>query len=496
MIWAPQSGPQHLLVKCPLTEILFGGARGGGKTDGILGKYAIKADLYGRNFNAVFFRKEMPQQDDLVERAKELYKPLGAEWFEFKRQFVFPAGGRVRFRPLEDVEDAEKYQGQNLTDAAVEEAGNYAEPNPIDRLFGCLRSTAGVPVQLILTANPGGPGHQWIKQRYISPCPMGLKILRRRLPNGAEHLFTYIPSRLQHNQILLERDPEYVNRLYLVGSDALVRAWLRGDWDVVEGAFFDRWNSRMILRPFTIPAHWPRSRSLDWGYAKPFSVGWWALAEEDHEAAAAEERVLIPKGSLVRYREWYGVRERPDGTIEPNVGVRLDAEEVAKGIIERERDDPRILYGVADPSMWGTVSGPSPAERMATYRHPRIAHESLLWRKADNKRVVEKGHLGGWDQMRARMRGIEMESGGFMPLVFCFSTCAHSIRTIPVLQHDKNRAEDVDSETEDHCADEWRYECMSRPLSQIQPQKPKPLHPHHVVNIFGDVEKPRSRYRG
>ena len=112
VLWAPQPGPQHALVECPFAEILFGGSRGGGKTDGILGKYAIKSWRYGVAFNAIFFRKEMPQTDDLIERAKEIYLPLGAEWREQPRMFKMPRGGRVRFRPLENVSDAQKYQGQ------------------------------------------------------------------------------------------------------------------------------------------------------------------------------------------------------------------------------------------------------------------------------------------------------------------------------------------------------------------------------------------------
>src|SRR6187200_194636 len=88
VVWRPQRGPQHSLITCPYPEILFGGARGGGKTDGVLGKFALKEMRYGRGFNAVFFRREMPQADDLIERAKEIYVPTGAEWREQSKQFL------------------------------------------------------------------------------------------------------------------------------------------------------------------------------------------------------------------------------------------------------------------------------------------------------------------------------------------------------------------------------------------------------------------------
>lgn len=437
IVWAPQPGPQHALVDCPFTEVLFGGARGGGKSDGVLGKFAIKAERYGSAFNAVFFRKEMPQADDLIERAKEIYCPLGADWREQPRSFRFPGGGRVRFRPLENVADAAKYQGQNLSDAAVEEAGNYEDPRPIDMLFGALRSKGGTPVQLILTANPGGVGQQWIKHRYIDPAPMGMRPLVRKLPNGAEHRYIYIPSRVQDNRILLHNDPTYINRLHLVGSPELVRAWLEGDWSVVSGAFFPEWSAdKHIVAPRSLPAYWHRFRSFDWGSARPFSVGWWAVSDG--------ELPEFPAGSMIRYREWYGAQRDESGRTIPNTGLRLTAEEVADGIVERERSDTyanRTMTGVADPSIFAADGGPSIADRMAARK--------VYFRAADNTRVGRSGAMGGWDQLRARLKG-----DGETPALFVFSTCTDFIRTVPALQHDVDRPEDIDSDGEDHIGDE------------------------------------------
>lgn len=443
--WRPQEGPQHALVLCPYPEILFGGARGGGKTDGVLGKYAIKEKRWGPHFNAVFFRKEMPQQDDLIERAKEIYGPMGAQWREGDKRFSMPHGGRLRFRALETVEDAEKYQGQSLTDAAVEEAGNYALPAPIDRLFGCLRSAAGVPVQLILTANPGGPGHQWIKQRYIDPAPAGMARLERALPNGAIHTAVYIPSRVIQNRILLAKDPGYVDRLHLVGSPQLVRAWLEGDWSVIEGAFFPEFSTaKHVIRPFAIPNHWVRIRAADWGSAKPFCVLWLAVSDGSIEH--------VPRGALVVYREWYGWNGKP------NEGCKMTAGAVGNGILELENGE-KIDDAVIDPAAFSTDGGPSIVERMP----------GISWRRADNKRVAQAGAIGGWDQVRERLVGDERG-----PQIFIFSTCTHVIRTLPALPHDKHRAEDVDTNAEDHAPDALRYGCMARPYVRNAPNTPPP----------------------
>jgi hypothetical protein len=447
--WAPQPGPQKALIDCPITEVLFGGARGGGKTDGILGKWAIKAARYLRGFNAVFFRKEMPQQDDLIDRAKDIYCRTGAQWQQQKHMFLMPGGGRVRFRPLENVLDAEKYQGQNLSDAGVEEMGNYASPAPIDRLFGCLRSSFGVPVQLIGTANPGGPGHQWIRQRYIDPAPRGMQILVRKLPNGRDHKAVYIPSRVQDNRILLSQDPGYVDRLYLVGSPNLVRAWLEGDWSVIEGAYFPEFSmAKHVIAPFEIPAHWARIRAMDWGSAKPFCVLWFAVSDGSLEA--------FPRGALVAYREWYG------WSGEPNVGCKMTASAVGDGIrrlegFDTDHEDPKGDE-VLDPAAFAQDGGPSIAERLG-----------LNFRRADNARVARSGAMGGWDQVRERLVGVDGH-----PMLYLFSTCTHLIRTLPALQHDPSRAEDVDTDSEDHAPDTLRYGCMSRPWVRDAPMTPKP----------------------
>jgi hypothetical protein len=435
VVWRPQPGPQKALIDCPVPEIFYGGARGGGKTDGVLGKYALKAKRYGNGFNALFCRRELPMLDDAIERSREIYGPLGADWNEQKKTWRFPWGGRLRFRPLESVADADKYQGQNISDACVEESGQYPDSTPIDRLNGVLRSAQGVPTQLILTGNPGGAGQSWIRQRYIDPAPKGMTLLERKLPNGKAHQYVFIPSRVEHNRVLLANDPDYINRLYLVGSPALVRAWLEGDWSAVEGAYFPEFSmDRHVVPPMALPDHWTRFRAMDWGSARPFSVGWYAISDGSLRQ--------FPNGALVKYREWYG----SDGT--PNVGLKLTAEEVGRGIKQRERDE-RIAYGVLDPAAFATDGGPSIAERMLS--------QGVAFHHADNKRIARNGAMGGWDQLRARLKGDDR------PMLYFFSTCRDTIRTLPVLQHDQSRPEDVDSESEDHAADETRYACMSRP---------------------------------
>ena len=125
LIWAPQPGPQTALIDCPLAEVFYGGARGGGKTDGLLGKWALKEGRYGAAFNAIMFRRTTVAAEDAIERSKEIFGPLGAKYNEAKLRWRMPNGGRVSFAYLDSVDDAQEYQGRNVTDAWVEEAGQY-----------------------------------------------------------------------------------------------------------------------------------------------------------------------------------------------------------------------------------------------------------------------------------------------------------------------------------------------------------------------------------
>lgn len=455
VIWQPQPGPQEMLVNCPITLIGYGGARGGGKTDGVLGKFALKQEMLGEAFNAIFFRRELPQADDLIERAKQIYLPLRAHWQEQKKQFTFPNGARLRFRPLANDADAEKFQGQNISDAAVEEAGAYPDPAPIFKLFGALRGSGNG--QIILTFNPGGVGHKWLKDLFIKPWPTGKKILYRELPDGKKFDYIYIPSRIKDNQILLARDPSYISRLHMVGSPELVRAWLEGDFEIHEGTYFPEWSSRHIVAPFNIPKHWPRYLGYDWGYRSPFAAVWGAVSSGRDDFGV---EVPFPKGSIVIYREMSG----------KGVDNRQQAEMIAAaGQYEN-------VHAAADPSIFNTQGGPSIADQFhqvfAKYRHPNF-------RLADNDRI------SGWSQIRQRLVANP-------PLLYIASNCHQLIDTLPALVMDKNNPEDADSTGDDHHCDALRYLCKER-LIDSKWEQPEAVFNKGLIRVEAYVNKMRSQ---
>ena len=283
--WEPQPGPQTALLACPVFEVFFGGARGGGKTDGMLGEWASHADLHGKNAVGLMVRRERVQLLETIERSRQIYVPIGARYNDQDKMWRWPNGARLRFAYLERDADADAFQGHSYTRVYVEELGTFPSASLVLRLMATLRSGEGVPCGFRATGNPGGPGHQWVKARYIDPNPAGWEIQKFTYENPwtretIEQDRVFIPSKLRDNKFL---GPEYVANLQMVGSDTLVRAWLEGDWTVIEGAYFDCWRyDQHVVEPFEVPAHWARFRSMDWGSAKPFSVGWWAIVGDDY----------------------------------------------------------------------------------------------------------------------------------------------------------------------------------------------------------------------
>jgi hypothetical protein len=462
VIWRPQPGPQNALITCPVFEIFYGGARGGGKTDGMLGEWIAHAGRYGEAASGLMVRRTREELYDTIERSRQLYTLLGAKLTD--NLWRFPNGARLRFAYLERDSDAEAYQGHNYTRVYIEELGNFPNPAPVFKMMATLRSAKGVPTGFRASGNPGGPGHQWVRARYIDPAPHGMQVITDA-ESGLQRVF--IPAKVSDNKILTDSDPSYVARLKQSGSPELVRAWLDGDWSVIAGAFFPEFSMvKHVIRPFTIPEHWARYRSMDWGSARPFAVYWMAVSDGDDTP--------YPRGSLVVYREWYGMQPN-----QPNVGLKLTAEEVADGILSRESGE-ELTGNVIDPAAFNSDGGPSIAERMLV--------RGCFWGKADNKRVGQRGMMGGWDQLRQRLKGFDGK-----PMLYIFDTCAHLIRTLPALQHDEKRPEDVDTEAEDHAPDALRYGVMARPMVQDAPSKPEARFPQQQT--INEIIQARVRAR-
>jgi hypothetical protein len=468
IIWQPQEGPQTALIECPVFEVFFGGARGGGKTEGSIGDWLQHSSQYGEDAIGIFVRRQFKQLKEVIARCEKLFKKLGAVYNRTRAEFTMANGARLAFVHLERDADAENYQGHSYTRVYIEEVTNFPSPGPIMKLKGTLRSAEGVPCGMRLTGNPGGPGHLWVKARYIDPCPKGYKLITETedieidgeiIPTSISRVF--IPSRISDNKLLLRNNPTYVLGLRQTGSEALVKAWLEGDWDAVDGAFFDEFSfDKHVLAAEwmdRIPRNCLKFCAFDWGSAHPFSVGWYAMSDGTWG---------LPKGAILKYREWYGAKA-------PNVGIKMGNPEIAMGILEREKEDKekgwKITYRVGDPAVHIRSGGPSINEQMSI--------KGVSWNNADNKRIP------GAEMMHNRLKG---DDG--IPMLYFLETCEDTIRTIPYLQHDEKNPEDIDTEMEDHAYDETRYAVMSRPwLMNIT--QPEGIHyPKHPMDMtFNEI---------
>lgn len=236
ILLAPQPGPQTWLLTCPVGDILFGGARAGGKTLACLIDWIAHQNRGGRHAGGVWFRRSQPEIEEAQSRMMLYFPLLGATYAVQARTWTFPNGATLKLRYLESDQDASRYQGHEYTWLCFDDMGTWRSPAPIDMLRATLRSPHGIQTRMIASANPGGVGHAWIKARYLD----GHRPLTPFVgADGVERVF--IPSRVTDNKLLMQADPTYIDRLKASGPPWLVRAWLEGDWDASqEGAIIKR----------------------------------------------------------------------------------------------------------------------------------------------------------------------------------------------------------------------------------------------------------------
>ena len=449
-----QAGPQTLLFQCPVQDILYGGARGGGKSAGAIGHFWNHANLYKQHARGVLFRKTYPELEDIMKKARDMYENV-ASWNDSKKVMTFNNGATLRFRFLEKDIHADKYQGHEYSWICFEEVGNFPSPIPVDKLNACLRSAApGIRKTFLLTANPGGPGHSWIKARYIDPSlPLvAHRVTQEIMFKGEKKVLEwdrmFIPASVYDNKILLENDPEYIVNIVKAagGQEWLLKAWLEGDWNIVAGGMFDDlWRpDKHILPIFQVPKQWPVYRSFDWGSSKPFSVGWWTIADGGFCKVGDDYRTFA-NGTLIRIDEWYGW----NGT--PNIGLRMLESEFIEGLKEKEQvimskyGIKTILNGPADSAIFTVQDGLSIADK----------HEM----KGISWNCAKKGpgsRVHAWQEVRQLLANAledPMEDRG----MFVTESCLQFIRTVPPLQRDVKNLDDINTDSEDHIIDETGY---------------------------------------
>lgn len=412
---------QRLFHSCPADIILYGGAAGGGKSEALLWE-AFMQMVETPGIRGLILRRTFPELNrSLIQRSLAKFPREVCRYVASEKSWYFNNGSVLEFGYCEREADVYQYQSAEYSFIGFDELTHFTYAQWDYLVNSRLRSSVpGAWPRVRAASNPGNVGHAWVKSLFIDGKEPDVVWEDHR-----SRKYAFIPAKVQDNPYLLQNDPQYIARLEDL-DEKWRRALLDGDWDVFAGQFFDKWDPsvHVLDEHFDPPKHWPRFRALDWGFAKPYSVGWYAVT---------------PSGALYRYRELYGWGGQP------NVGSRETADEVARKIVEIERESGEYnLVGVADNQIWasGRDTGKSIAETFQDY--------GIVWVPANKDRI------SGWDQCRQRL-AVDPKDG---PRFFVSPRCEHFIRTIPTLVHSESKPEDLDTEGEDHVADEWRYACM------------------------------------
>lgn len=449
------SGKQHSFLTADRMHVGYGGSRGGGKSWSVRTKAKILAASYP-GIKILIVRRTFPELvNNHINPLREELHGL-AQYNTTEKVFKFPNGSIIKFGYCNADKDMDQYQGAEYDVIFLDEATQLQELW-IKKITACVRGVNDFPKRIYYTCNPGGVSHGYFKRIFID------KVYEDG-ENPDDYVF--IQALVTDNKALMESQPDYIKQLEAL-PPKLRDAWLHGNWDIYEGVFFEefrtepdakkcheagiaveeakeqgRWTH--VIKPFDLNAGnrrgWQIYRSYDFGYAKPFSVGWWAI---DYD------------GTMYRILELYGCT----GT--PNEGVKWTPDQQFTEISRIEREHPwlqgRNILGVADPAIWDASRGESIADTAARY--------GVYFTPGDHERIA------GWMQCHYRL---QFDENGYARC-YIFEGCKDFIRTIPLMMYDQHKVEDLDTSLEDHCPDEFRYMCMERQIVPILPVEKKTI---------------------
>lgn len=447
-VWRPNPGPQTALLTCPVGTVFYGGARGGGKTDGLIGDWVSHAGRYGVRAKGLLFRRTLVELDDVIERARAIMGPLGWTHNASKHEFRGPDGALLRMRYLERDADAQAYQGHSYTWIGGDEVGNFPSPKPIDLLSGTLRSADGVPCSMRLTGNPGGPGHGWVKRRFIDPHPEGLTPFTYDA-NGVEIEAVYIPSTLDDNPFLGVAYESQIAQATL-GDETLYKAWRYGDWDVFVGQMYQVVRGVHILPargPETFPAWTTWFATQDWGFVQG-SYGLWAVDGDGRLHLAWELYDELQGRDVVQTASVIYEAHRRHGwplpsTIHADEQMWQQHGSVSVSLVEEYR------------AAWARLMPQPPAIIAAEHRPGSRATKCALihqWLAPDGARDV---------------------AGLPVPAMTFSDRCVDTIRVLQEIPRDPKKPNDVDPQySDDHPHDMVGFAVASRPVRAKAPVIP------------------------
>lgn len=442
----------------PANEILYGGAAGGGKS--YLARVAtivysleipgLITYLFRRTFKEVL-ANHVYTPGGYLEMLKDLIDEGDCVFSKSDFSFSFYNGSRIQLAHSQYESDIFTHQGAQIGFLVIDEATHFT-PAMVRFIRSRVRlgsmkipdNWKGLFPRILYTANPGGVGHHYFKSNFVDfgeghvfQAPEDEGSMRRE----------YIPARLHDNKVLINNDPEYYQRLKGMGDTATVKAMLEGDWESLSsGGFADVWRSRYhVVKPFKIPVSWRIDRGYDYGSSNPAACCWFAESDGSDFVDADGNEAWVPAGSIFQIGELYFANKRHEG-------LRLTADEQARRIKQYEQDE----------GMWGNVE-PGPADNSifsSEPGHTTVAEDmAAVGIKFVRSNKAPGSRVQGVQLFRGRLEAATkrpMEKPGY----FVFSTCFHTIRTLPNLENCEKNREDIDTSGEDHIWDVIRYRVL------------------------------------
>ena len=413
ILFQPNEGPQTDFLAASETDVLYGGAAGGGKS------YAMLVDplryCHRPAHRALILRRSMPELRELIDKSRELYPRAfpGCKFREVEKIWNFPSGAKLEFGFLERDADVYRYQGQAYSWIGFDEITHLPTEFPWNYLASRLRTTdSEITPYMRCTANPGGVGAHWVKKRYLDDKPNESFIGKDGLTRK------FIPARLEDNPYLAE-DGRYEQMLKAL-PDVQRKQLLEGNWDVNEGAAFTEFDLDVhVITPFEVPVSWERIKGIDYGYASESACVWGTIDPSDN--------------TLIIYRELYR--------------KGLTGQDLGSIITQMELEDPYSVQGVLDTAAWARTgtTGPTVGESLQKEGHKL--------RRADKNRI--QGKIQIHEYLRLQQSG--------RPRLQIFNSCPNLIRELQSIPLDKSNPEDVNTHAPDHAYDALRYLIMSRP---------------------------------
>lgn len=432
---------ERLLLIPEEIDVFCGGGRGGSKSYALAILALRHIEKYGENARILYVRRSYKGLSDFTLICRELFGKVygtAARYNASEHVWTFPNGAYLEFGQLESHADLPKYQGRSFVLLLVDEAGQFPDQALLDILRSNLRGPKDMPIRMVLSANPGGPGHSWLAQRFVFKAAPWAPFIEEQ----SKRMFVYAPSTFDGNQFIDRQAYRDQLNSSCPHDPELLRAWVEGDWSAIVGAYFSTVieEKRNAVEPWeSIPPGWETYLAHDWGSTAPSVTYIFAKSP----GGLGPDGKFYPRDSLVIVDELATCKR---GRL--NEGMQWTVPIVAEEIVALCKRWGIRAHGVADDACFAQ-GGHGAGSIADEFRRGGVYF--LPAQKSDR--------LSGWQIMRRYLADAGKPD---VPGLYISRAAEYFWATVPYLGRDQKRIEDVDTSGPDHAADAVRYGCLRR----------------------------------